>query len=1277
MIFYALTSKFGEGQNNSHIQLIFIPCNYTKIISKQVQGHESLEKLVEIVSACHEFSGMKLRVSEKKNLNLLNKARDRESIRFPLPTRIMTTEMKINCLIQAFLGCLPIHESSLKQDVLRIMWIGKRVTNAMAQYLLQQPHYRALVSAITLAKCFHCKLWENSPHMSRQLKGIGAALSSMLAVSNKTSFQSIMESNPRDLESILNRPPPTGDNLKAEVNHLPHFELKTEIVTHPSITELHICVEMTNRALVREYNTAGNNHWIFLIVGDSNNKCIYKERFKDTRLLEHMEHWTVEIKDPLSVNEVYVNLISEQWVGLDVCCNLKLQQPTQVIPVQVKNSIKKYLMKQAVDNPSLSSKSSTPQTIKRTKCSIVDQIKEMSEKRLGNMTPTKITLTKMAFMPAKKKKLSPSLDRLKSKEDEKIDDLPQFYSSDRHPTEQENPEINFRHITPNQITDKQAYIVHKYCGIEQDAVATNTNNQQTTLLQDRSTNSLEHLHMQVKQCRVAKCAVYPDKQNNYELQDSGIYQSAGTQSIPSLKARTVSTYETQTTQDPNSMADRIKLSQKEMSSHETCRMLTKPLTSRLMEDCHETFKETAKLTDSSILENKHSEKDMDKTLLSQLTISNSQLRNLETNNCVTSNSHLPKSSNLQNDSLTEECNDKGSETEEHNFQNGNDSEYMHETTLSLDTHYDHWEKYLQTKILQTNTVTSGTDWAIQEKPVIPLNDVQPEQSSFHDEHSTQNNSAFTCESKDTDSTYQSASTEKSVTDVHQNVYSPKTKERKRLIFQKTLPKHYYPIFMKSLEDDIAGTKELHSISCDRLTQQTNERALLPLTEEKVALRRKMSESDENTPHNLNTQAEDSENFMRVVKELHTAPEKEPNFNTTAEMKDEPLVLKLPKLQQSSEKEKQDSFTSEYKIEVHEPKGTRNEKGDMVSELQKDRPIPNFSLVQDFDSFLANMLDADNAEINCKNQSNKKFNDSFMANSLASITNSARNEPLSHGFQHNHKEYLHRNIRKDTKYEPVLKLLLKDVSRETAPNSTKIIVNKDYETKVHELSSQLQYQPRCQMNCINSGAKNVIQLLHSSQKPLCHDSNIMLKHNSQHTIPLRNSTQIFHGNSSQNDICDDKYVKSEYNYHPSNQKGLSGHTEPMWEHNITHEEMNRNSQRNKTCDTWDTTSINIHTEQSPSRQKKSYTQVFEFENLPSTKSCILPFMDTAVKRAALHKSTTSNYSNGNNGISPPSSSRWQKFQLCPTHSDESFKLYYHPKLQKSHLMYTSGGHFTQM
>jgi ATP-dependent DNA helicase HFM1/MER3 len=1094
---------------------------------------------VEIVAACQEFSGMKLRVSEKKNLNLLNKAHDRECIRFPLPTRIMTTEMKINCLIQAFLGCLPIHESSLKQDVLQIMWIGKRVTSALAQYLLQQSHYQALVSAITLAKCFHCKLWENSPHMSRQLKGIGAALSSMLAISNKTSFQSIIESNPRDLESILNRPPPTGDNLKAEVNHLPQFQLKTEIVTNLSITELHISVEMTNRALLQEYNTAGKNHWIFLLVGDSNNKCIYKERFKDIRLLEHVEHWTVEIKDPLSINEVYVNLISEQWVGLDVCSSLKLQQPAQTIPIQVKNSIEKYLKKQGLDNSNPSSKSSTLQTTKRMKSSIIDQIREMTEKRLGNKTPTKLTLNKIAYTPAKKTKLSTSLEQLKSMEDEKIDDLPQFSSSERHPTEKTTAAINSRYITPNPIAEKEVHSVHKHSGLDQEATSTNTNKQLKNLLQDGSTNSLEHLKMQVTQCTDAKYTVHPDTQNTCELQDTGIYQSAGTQSILSMKDRTKSKYEVQTTQEPNSKADRIKLPEKQISSQETQCMLTKPSTSRLMEDCHKTFKEKVKLNDSSILDDKHFEQEMDRTFLPQMTISKSQLRNLETKKCATNSSQLPDNSNLQNDSLKEKHNYECSETKEHNFHNGNDSEHMHATihapTFSLDTLWDYHKKYHQTEMLQTNIPTSGKDWVLQNKPVMSFDDVQPQQSCFYDDDRTQNNSAFVCNSKAADSTYLPVSREQYVTNEQQNVYSPNKKERKRLIFQKTLPKHYYPIFMKSLQWDTCGTKELHSTTCNQLREQIN--GLLPLTKEKVTINRKMPESEENTTHNYNTQAEDSENFMAAVKELHTLPEKERNLNTTAEIGGETSLLKLHMSQQNSKTEKYTFLTSEQELQVHEHKSTRNEKDDADSELQKAHPTPNFSLVKDFDSFLANMLGGDNAECNSRNQSNKNYDNNFMATAPTSITNLARNKLLNQSFQHNHNEHLHRITWNDSKYEPILKLLLKDVSKESMPTLKKMVANKDYETKVCQLSSQLQFQGKSQMNCVNLGAKNKTRFLHSSQPPLCHDSTIMLNQNSIHTTPFRSSTQLLHGDSSQNATCDEKYKKSEFNYQPSAQKGL--------------------------------------------------------------------------------------------------------------------------------------------
>jgi ATP-dependent DNA helicase HFM1/MER3 len=53
-----------------------------------------------------------------------------------------------------------------------------------------------------LAKCFHVKLWENSPYVSKQLSGIGNVMSSQLVTAGKTSFQLLAECDPREIELV-------------------------------------------------------------------------------------------------------------------------------------------------------------------------------------------------------------------------------------------------------------------------------------------------------------------------------------------------------------------------------------------------------------------------------------------------------------------------------------------------------------------------------------------------------------------------------------------------------------------------------------------------------------------------------------------------------------------------------------------------------------------------------------------------------------------------------------------------------------------------------------------------------------------------------------------------------------------------------------------------------------------------------------------------------------------------------------------------------------------
>ncbi|NXJ37860.1 HFM1 helicase, partial [Ciconia maguari] len=93
-----------------------------------IKGTETLNELITMISNCTEFLDVKLRTNEKKILNTLNKDKDKITIRFPMEGKIKTREMKINCLIQAQLGCIPIQDFTLTQDTGRIFRNGLRVT---------------------------------------------------------------------------------------------------------------------------------------------------------------------------------------------------------------------------------------------------------------------------------------------------------------------------------------------------------------------------------------------------------------------------------------------------------------------------------------------------------------------------------------------------------------------------------------------------------------------------------------------------------------------------------------------------------------------------------------------------------------------------------------------------------------------------------------------------------------------------------------------------------------------------------------------------------------------------------------------------------------------------------------------------------------------------------------------------------------------------------------------------------------------------------------------
>ncbi|XP_007934232.1 probable ATP-dependent DNA helicase HFM1 [Orycteropus afer afer] len=287
-----------------------------------ISGKETLSDLVTMIASCKEFLDIQLRINEKKTLNTLNKDPNRITIRFPMGGKIKTREMKVNCLIQAHLGCIPIQDFALTQDTAKIFKNGTRITRWLADFVAaKENNFTVLLNSLILAKCFRCKLWENSLHVSKQLEKIGMTLSNAMVNAGLTSFKKIEETDARELELILNRHPPFGTQIKETVMHLPKYELEVEQVARYSDTmaEILVTVSLRNFEQLQTKRTAPDSHYITLIIGNTDNQVVFKHKIMDSVLLK-AGNWTkkINVRRTLKSEDLSINVISSEYVGLDI-----------------------------------------------------------------------------------------------------------------------------------------------------------------------------------------------------------------------------------------------------------------------------------------------------------------------------------------------------------------------------------------------------------------------------------------------------------------------------------------------------------------------------------------------------------------------------------------------------------------------------------------------------------------------------------------------------------------------------------------------------------------------------------------------------------------------------------------------------------------------------------------------------------------------------------------------------------------------------------------------
>ncbi|XP_045536662.1 ATP-dependent DNA helicase MER3 homolog [Papilio machaon] len=381
------------------LSIYYLDLETMKRIMK-IKGDESLEQLLWVVCESHELSDMHLRVDERRCLNALNRNNTAPTIRFPMKGKINTRQMKLNCIIQAVLGCLPIHEPSLNQEAIMIMRIAVRICKCLVSYVTRPnalrtslQNYQAILNAIVLAKCMESQLWENSKYVSKQLKGIGPTYSTLLASAGKINFMLLEESHPRDLERIMNKGPPAGNVLRKQISLLPKYQLT---ITPIDENSLKIQLTLLNQMYLAEnldQLTAGANHTSYIIIGDSENYLLILASVKDKDLITiHNGEITYQtVRRHQFEHKIMAHCISSNFAGIDVHCEYLFQEldfgSKDIIPIsQIEKTDGKNIKQTAITDTFKIRKRKNhdpvdTNVVEKKKCdfAIIEQIKSFTQ----------------------------------------------------------------------------------------------------------------------------------------------------------------------------------------------------------------------------------------------------------------------------------------------------------------------------------------------------------------------------------------------------------------------------------------------------------------------------------------------------------------------------------------------------------------------------------------------------------------------------------------------------------------------------------------------------------------------------------------------------------------------------------------------------------------------------------------------------------------------------------------------------------------------------------
>ncbi|KZT69812.1 P-loop containing nucleoside triphosphate hydrolase protein, partial [Daedalea quercina L-15889] len=277
-----------------------------------------------------------------------NKMRTHNDIRYQIK-KIEKPADKVFILVQAVLACInlsdPEYRSGDSNAVLEAFAIFRhiaRIMKVVVEVAIVKQSGSQLRYGMELMRCVNAKAWEDRHFVLRQIDTIGEKSLQVLAGHGITTIAALRQQDPMRIDVMLNRKPPFGFNVIAQVQQLPQYTLRVvekSLVTHKAQNPVEVELEVEcgmiigcDLAKAKKNKTRMTDMTSVLTVTSETDFVDFRRI--PTKALKGSKKFTLNVNFTKPSQSIVVYISSELYAGVTVSESYKPQTSATQFPMK-------------------------------------------------------------------------------------------------------------------------------------------------------------------------------------------------------------------------------------------------------------------------------------------------------------------------------------------------------------------------------------------------------------------------------------------------------------------------------------------------------------------------------------------------------------------------------------------------------------------------------------------------------------------------------------------------------------------------------------------------------------------------------------------------------------------------------------------------------------------------------------------------------------------------------------------------------------------------------